>query len=263
MTYRLRPSQYAILFTLILTLTASAGNPLLAQAKLPKHPTISIPFVGCKADGQAGPLDAPTGTSKSVSVPPKIAQRLAYYQAEQGRGILAPRGWYCFATYGSSGGSLFVSPFPLHPADFFSATWTGFTGPVIQLSSTSGGTSGRFEVAEIIARVFPAHRAFVRNVIAEGIEPAKDFPFGSYPKDKLIYKSPEMVEYLTSPLTDGLGTRSRLVKNDQPITGVAAIGGPDPDLLHLSMRLPPNMADLAPVITQQVEREWTESLQAP
>lgn len=72
-----------------------------------------------------------------------------------------------------------------------------------------------------------------------------------------------MAEYLTPPQTDGLGTDSLLAKNDDPITGVAAIGGPDTDLLMLSMRLPPNIADLASVITQQVEHEWTESLRAP
>jgi hypothetical protein len=261
MKHTLKPSQYAILLTVMLiTLT---NNPLLSQGQPQKQATTSIPFVGCKADGQVGQLDAPTGTSKSVAIPPQLAQRLAYYQAEDAPAIIAPRGWYCFATYGSNGGTLYVSPVSLNPSDFFSDKWKGFTGPVIQLSGSSGGTSGRFEVAQIIARVFPAHRAFVRKVIAEGIEPAKDFPFGPYPKDKLTYKGREMVEYLTPPQTEGLGTRSRLTKNDEPITGVAAIGGPETDLLILSMRLPSDMADLAPVITQQVEREWTESLQTP
>jgi hypothetical protein len=35
------------------------------------------------------------------------------------------------------------------------------------------------------------------KLIAEGIEPESDFPFGPYPKDKLIYKSEELVEYQT------------------------------------------------------------------
>ena len=39
--------------------------------------------------------------------------------------------------------------------------WKGFTGPAIQLSASDGGTSGRFEVARVVARVFPAHRDYV------------------------------------------------------------------------------------------------------
>jgi len=72
---------------------------------------------------------------------------------------------------------------------------TAFSGPAIQLSVAVGDTSGRFEVAQIIARVFPSHRNFVRDVIAEDIEPASNFPFGPFPKDKLTYKSKELVEY--------------------------------------------------------------------
>jgi hypothetical protein len=67
-----------------------------------------------------------------------------------------------------------------------------------------------------IARVFPAHRAFVRKVIAEGIEPTSDFPFGPYPNDKLTYKNKEMVEYETPAHKDGLGTQSRLQKSYWP-----------------------------------------------
>jgi hypothetical protein len=94
-------------------------------------------------------------------------------------------------------------------------------GPAIQFATDVGGTSGRFKVARIVARVFPAHRAFVRDVIAEGIDPASDFPLGSYPNDKLTYKNNETVEYETPAHTDGLGTQSWLQENDDPIRGVA------------------------------------------
>src|SRR5580698_5306558 len=129
----------------------------------------AVPFVGCKSDGQAGPVDAPSGTSKAVPSSAGAAQRLAYYKAASAFGTLAPRGWYCFGTYGSAGASLYVSPEPIARAALFSADWTGFTGPAIQISLSDGGTSGRFQVARMIARVFPAHRAFADQVIAEGI----------------------------------------------------------------------------------------------
>jgi hypothetical protein len=150
---------------------------------------------------------------------------------------------------------LYVSPRPIKSADLFSTDWKGFTGTVIQISTENGDTSGRFGVAKIIARVFPAHMEFVRSVIAEEIEPANSFPSGPYPKDKLTYRTKEIVEYQTPPQTDGLGTNSRLLKNDTPISGVAILFGEEPNLLLLSIRLSPEMTDLAPAIIHQARRD--------
>jgi hypothetical protein len=118
----------------------------------------SIPLVGCESDGQGGgPLNAPSGQSKTMTIPPGAAQRLAYYKAEEGVGVLAPRRWHCFGTYGSNGATLYVSPDPINTADLFSTSWKGFAGSVIQISYEVGDTSGRFAVAKTIARVFPSH----------------------------------------------------------------------------------------------------------
>ncbi len=81
-----------------------------------------------------------------------------------------------------------MSPDPIDSKTLLSLDWKGFTGQAVQISVFSGGTSGRFQVAKIVARVFPAYKAFAQNVIAEGIEPASDFPFGPYPSDKLTYR---------------------------------------------------------------------------
>jgi hypothetical protein len=239
-------------FTLF-ALSLSACNLLPAQTTRPPVPRSQVPFVGCKADGQQGPLKAPVGKPKSIAIAPQLAQRLAYYQAQYGIGVLAPRGWHCFGTYGSSGQNLYVAPAPITSTELLSDSWKGFTGPAIQLSLSFGDTSGRFEVAEIIARVFPTHKAFVQNVIAENIEPASSFPSGPYPNDKLTYKSSELVEYVTPANTEGLGTRSSLTKNDAPIFGVAILTGEELSLMQLSSRLPPDLADLATSIVQQVE----------
>jgi hypothetical protein len=238
---------------ILIALSFSAYAPLSSQATRPPiHPS-QVPFVGCKSDGQVGPLTAPVGKFKSVAIAPQLAQRLAYYQAQYGIGVLAPRGWYCFGTYGSSGQNLFVAPAPIASAELLSASWKGFTGPAIQLSGAIGDTSGRFEVAEVIARVFPAHKAFLQNVIAEGIEPAGSFPSSPYPDDQLTYKSSELVEYVTPANQEGLGTRSRLVKNDSPILGVAVLTGEELSLTQLSARLSPGMAGLKSAIVEQVE----------
>lgn len=191
-------------------------------------------------------------------MPSEAAQQLAYYKAEEGLGVLAPRGWHCFGTYGSSGSSLYVSPQPINAAIVFS-NWKGFSGTVVQLTDEYGGTSGRFSVARTIARVFPSHIAFVHDVIANGFAQANDFPSGPYPKDDLVYKSKEIVEYQTPAQTDGLGTQSMLQKNVDPIRGVAILVGSDPDLVFLAARLPPDMTDLASVIIRQVEDDAAQS----
>jgi hypothetical protein len=213
-----------------------------------------VPFVGCKSDGQVGPQEAPKGESKLVPIDREKAQRLAYYESDQGVGVLAPRGWLCFGTYGSNGANLYLSPQSIDAAALFSTSWKGLTGPVIQMSVEYGGTSGRFGVAQTIARVFPAHRAFVRKVIAEGKESASDFPSGPYPNDKLTYKNKETVECETPAHRDALGTQSRLQKNGDPIRGVAILVGADTNLLFLATRLPSEMNDLTPTIIQEVER---------
>jgi hypothetical protein len=214
----------------------------------------TVPFVGCASDGQVGPLGRPKGETKLVLVAASLASRLSYYKAEEGPGVLGPRGWHCFGTYGSSGSNLYLSPEPINSKNIFSDSWKGFVGPAIQASISIGDTSGRFEVAETIAKVFPAHESFADRVIAEGIEPASAFPKGPYPHDKLTYLSREMVEYQTPANLEGLGTRSYLVKNGSPIYG-AAILDPDMDLTFLAVRLPSVMNDLSDAIIRQAERE--------
>jgi hypothetical protein len=244
---------------ILIALTTWLPSSLFAQAKSQSPgqaaPAVRVPFVGCNSDGQQGPQATPKGTAKLVQMDARAAKRLAYYQAENPPSVLAPRGWYCFGTYGSSGSNLFVAPQPIKSDDLFSTTWSGFTGPAIQASESIGDTSGRFEVARVITRVFPAQKAFVVGVIKEGIEPASDFPFGPCPKDKLIFQSRWIVEYQTPPHSEGLGTMSRLRANDYPINGAAILQGQTPDLLFLGVRLPPDMNDLASPIVQQVERD--------
>ena len=218
--------------------------------------SVSVPFVGCKSDGQIGPMEAPIGTRVAVPITPKAAQALAYYSIGPGNGVLAPRGWYCFGTYGSSGSALLVSPQHIDTATMFS-TWDGLSGPVIGVSNWDGDTSGRFQVAEIIARVFPAYRAFTIHVMEEGL--GGPFKFSPFPKDELTYKSNRVVEYKTPPQSDGLGTYLWLKKNGSPIEGVVMLTGKTPDLLLLSVRLPPELREITSVIVHQVERDARRS----
>lgn len=248
--------------TITLGVALSAPSVLHAQSatvSTPNKKPITVPFVGCKSDGQVGPEDAPTGKRKIVVISADAAQQLAYYKDKFGFGVLGPRGWNCFGAYGSDGDSLYISPLPIDKANLFSINWSGFPGQVIQMTYEYGGTSGRFGVAAIIARVFPAHKDFVQQVMNEdieaGINPPNQYASGPYRTDKLTYKGKNIVEYITPGNTEGLGTHSRLQKNADPISGVAILVGEAPDLLQLSMRLPKKQRDLGPIIIRQVERD--------
>lgn len=221
----------------------------------------TVPFVGCASDGQSGPVPAPDGASKVVPISAEVARSLAYYESETGFGVLGPRGWHCFGIYGSSGDALYVSPRVVSPNKLFSGSREGLAGSVILLSRHNGGSSGRYAVAEIIARIFPAHRAFVRDVIAEGVKPATAFALAPYPKDTLLYRSNEAVEYKTPPHDYGLGTQG-LKPNGDPISGVAILSGVDTDLITLSVRLSSDQAVLISSIVQQVERDVADQQQA-
>jgi hypothetical protein len=237
-------------------------SPLFAQNAPSAHRSAElkaiVPFVGCPSDGQLGPGEAPRGESKVVAISPKIARRLAYYKAYDGAGILAPRGWHCFNTYGSNGNNLYISPEPISGKTLFSSHWRGFTGAVIQVSEIDTSTSGRFEAARIVARVFPAHMAFADGVISEGIVPASVFPKGPYPSDKLRYLSKEAVEYETPANHNGLGTNSNLRKNTSPIKGVAILNLDNEVLVYAALRLPGSAADLGPIIIREIERVMTQ-----
>jgi hypothetical protein len=127
-----------------------------------------------------------------------------------------------------------------------------FTASAVELQATQGGGSGMYEVAQVLARVFPSQRPYVQGVINSDVEPASDFTFGPYPNDELILQTKRLVRYRTPPHSDGLGTMSGLKANDDPIDGVAILEGKTPDLVVLRVRLPPEQRDLAPVIIQDL-----------
>ena len=228
---------------MLLGLTVQPSRLVATQAN------VLIPSVGCNADGQVGPLDAPKSTEVEVRLDPAVALRLALYRSESTPSVLGPRGWSCFGVYGSARATLYVTPEPLGPAGFDPKG----QGNGIEASAINGDTSGRFEVARIVARVFPAQRAFVERVIAEGIEPARNFPSGPFPGDYLKYLNDLVVEYETSADSEGLGTSLQMRPGTNPIRGITILQMPNPTLLHLALRLPQSMKDLEPIIILQFQ----------
>ncbi|MDZ5646899.1 hypothetical protein [Nitrospirillum sp. BR 11828] len=213
-----------------------------------------IPFVGCPADGQMGPQAAPKrGTVPSLppALAAKAAGRLAYYAAAEeagGIGSFAPKGWHCLALYGSNGLQLLVTANPLVSPDLIKAA-QHIEGPALQLAWLDGDTSGRFEVAKVAARLFPVAKDYVQGVIDEGLADKSDFIWGPYPTDTVVRHSPTSVDFVTPVGQKGSGTNSHLSPGPLPIIGSAVLF-PDQDMaLHqLVVRLPPEIADLGPVI---------------
>jgi hypothetical protein len=148
---------------------------------------------------------------------------------------------------------LYLTPTTIDPATIFSTGPDGSDGPAIHVSYTFGGTSGRFAVAEIIARVFPAFRAFAINVMKEFDDRNNRYQFGPYPNDTLAYKGKALVEYQTPARDDGLGTYSWMKKSSLPIEGAAMLVGDEHDLALLSIRLPIAMRELIPTVIRQFE----------
>jgi len=215
--------------------------------------TQTVPFVGCAGDGQTGPVAAPKGGPKAVAIGAAAASQLAYYATDQDLGALAPKGWKCFFFYGSSGATLAIAA--TDPSNAL-RTQTPLNGDAVVLTYADGGTSGRFDVARYAARLFPQpERDFVASVIAEGIEPKENFPVGPYPVDKLTYKAPRVVEFVTPANSDGLGDSGLLKKNASPISGMAKIVDSDdgPQFYLLTFRLPADAAALAPAIISAAE----------
>jgi len=220
--------------------TASRGSTSLAP----------VPFAGCPSDGQTGPVDAPTTSvaEARVEAVAGLAARLTLYGSATGIAVLGPRGWFCAGTFGSAQDSLVVTPMPIGRA----AASTEDVG--IRAIRAFGDTSGRFTVAQLAARVFPAARSFVDHVVAEGRLPASDFPSGPFPGDRLTYRSDHIVEYETPARSEGLGTFFHLSPTDRPVRGVAVFT-PDSTIRYVAVRLTPNLDDLAPVIIEQYEAQ--------
>src|SRR5436190_3374384 len=123
----------------------------------------TVPFVGCPADGQSGPIAPPKGQPKVVSLGDLPAGGIAYYKGDQAPGVFAPAGWHCRVWYGSSGSTLVVTPTPLDTTHF-----PKVAGPAVEMSVSYGGTSGRFNVARYASRLFPRLLArFIQRVKGE------------------------------------------------------------------------------------------------
>ena len=208
---------------------------------------VTVPFVGCPADGQVGPIAPPSGPSQVVRLDRATALQLAYFKGENARGVFAPRGWHCQVKYGSSGSSIVVSPVKINSGNFEPLN---LHDHAVEFVFLDGGTSGRFAVAKYAARLFPTVAAsFVKRVKSEGIEPTADFEIGPYLNDSIRYSDSLSLEFITPAMKVGIGTEGDLASSQDPIRGFVVLDSTgDWGLSLLRVRVGVDTAQLAAAI---------------
>ncbi|HEX2764085.1 MAG TPA: hypothetical protein VHM92_09645 [Allosphingosinicella sp.] len=232
-------------------LTAAGALSACAPAAGPRTESVAVPFVGCAADGQVGPVDAPA-SGIAPSVPPDVAPQLAYYASEHA-GVLAPRGWQCFALIGSNGSFLAVAPRPLASDDLLGEPHP-LKGPAVLYSRSDGGTSGRWAAVEAAARYFPERRGLIdrlhgMDLLPEGL---RNRP---YPADRIRRLDSNTIAFTTPPGARGEGTEGRLGPTRDSVEGLVILvpAGEDfPDTVEVEVRLPDRRERLAQAILGEV-----------
>ena len=191
--------------------------------------------------------------------------QIAYYKAEHGSGIFAPKGWYCRAWNGSNGSFLAVTPKPIPPPYF---PLPSISGPAVTIATWDGESSGRVRVAVVASQLFSvAGTEFIARVRQEHLISESAFDPESYPDDQLQYLSDRFVEYTTPPNHTGLGTDSMFEASNLPIRGLTILNLADEanSLIEVRVRLPPNLefADRADSERRDELRSATQRLSEP
>jgi len=207
----------------------------------------AIPFVGCPAEGQVGPIQPPQGEPRIVALDGALARSIAYYKGEEAPGVFAPRGWHCRVWYGSGGSTILVTPIPIDSKQFSPPT---INAPAVEIELLDGGTSGRFGVARYASRLFPKVAAkFIERVESEGLEPASEFEQRPYAHDAVTYPDTLVAEFTTPANKIGLGTEGILQPSQDPISGIAVLDpSGDWSLSILRVRLGPNLRQVRAAI---------------
>jgi hypothetical protein len=237
------PTHCAMSFVLFL------ACPALAATAVPEIQQ-RVPIVGCPVNDQIGPARLQTGESMPASVQQRVAGQIAYYRAERSPGVYAPRGWSCRAWYGSNGGVLVVTPRRIEPPYF---PLPMITGPAVTIDTSDGGTSGRFHVAIVAARLFPlVGSEFITRVREERLISDSSFNVAPYPDDQLRYLSDRFAEYTTPPNRTGLGTDGLLEMSDLPVRGLTLLNLATEvnTLTEVRVRLPAGLNPVADAIVQ-------------
>ena len=237
--------RYSVLVVLLGCLTI-LGAQLVARSALA---ATMVPFVGCVGDMDS---PAPTGAPKSVEIDPSAGSSLAYYAgADWDPGALAPRGWHCAVSVGSSGVSLEILP-PDTNCDSGSIINPRGYGVVYR----STDASGNWNPLDRKAWLFPdmAKREFAKlrsdPSTRDSVEnPAKQH-FGPYPGDNIKFVTGDTVKFSTSNRRSEIADDCFAAFSGR-VWGVARVSEDSFDLI--TFRLPPGFAKRAAALVDAAE----------
>jgi hypothetical protein len=208
----------------------------------------NVPVVNCASETDqrtAKPtLQLPP---QKATAPASVAPKLAYYTGGFG-GVLAPRGWQCDVWFNAGGMTVYVRP---HRKDA--------RAPFVQIitAENDANFSQKEIVATVVAHLFPAHAAYVKEVVAQEHENSGDGTYdiaiGPYPADKITRRTATLVEFVTPPNKDGMGTEYGIGKNAVPVFGAAFLASDDSYAQIALVRLPDELKSLAPAILKSAE----------
>jgi hypothetical protein len=236
---------------------AMTGSDAVSAATAPIQSR--APTVNCVGNDEVDSSQVQKGASVPIPVEQPIAEQIAYYKAEHGSGIFAPKGWYCRAWNGSNGSFLAVTPKPIPPPYF---PLPSISGPAVTIATWDGESSGRVRVAVVASQLFSVAGAeFVARVRQEHLISESAFDPESYPDDQLQYLSDRFVEYTTAANHTGLGTDGMLDMSNLPIRGLTILNLADEanSLIEVRVRLPTNLG----LLTEPILTVETSCIQLP
>jgi hypothetical protein len=208
---------------------------------------VTVPFVGCETVGPMGSAPAPGGSTVDVAINPGFVDQLAFYRAEEGEGVLAPRGWHCVAMYGP--GIVRLVVMPGIDRELAAAGKLEISGPAVAVETAEGAGPGKVKVAGLSARLFPVRRDWARQTLrAAGLAA----PDGPYAHDVLSYENDVVVQFRTPANQEGFGAEL-FGRGADPVDGLAMLIGQDS--LLVQVRLPDSLRRLTSAILKQVEQE--------
>jgi hypothetical protein len=203
---------------LILVCAVASALPRVVPTRLEaKHQSVSV---GCPADGQAGPIEAPQESARTVPTAEALPETIAYYKGLQAPGVFAPRGWHCHVWYGSGGGVLLVTPDAQRPVN--GTAWPATSGEAVELTFHDPGASGMYEVQAYSLFFFHTRQEFRHWVEAEGFGFMN--PYEDFKNDSIKIRGRTIAEFITPARTTGFGTAQFLRPSADPIEGVVVLG---------------------------------------
>ena len=223
-----------------------------AVSDAPKN-LVSVPYIGCATSSMTGERTAaPQGSEAWLLMDAGTAQQLAYYTSDDATVIIGPRDWSCQASLGSAGSRLSASPVGDVPASSDEETDTRIADGVYWAFST-GQTSGRFAVADAIARFFPERHSYVRSVVAEGLVPLSSFPNGPGEGVSIVRKSSDYVVYRETATSDQEGDAWGLIMLHGVQTGDCLQSFDACDVEEFVVKLPRSYGNLGPQLLRQYQ----------